>query len=106
MIIKGTGYGMESLRGLSPAAGPEPARGDVSRTEKAGRREAVRGKTDTIELSTRPGKDDPAVGRLRDEILRGMGQDADAGRIQRLKKQVEAGEPLAGADELADILLR
>ncbi len=105
MIIKGT-YGMESLHGLSPAAGPEPARGSVSRAEKDSSRKVVRGKTDTIELSTRPGKDDPAVGRLRDEILRGMGQDADAGRIQRLKKQVEAGEPLAGADELADILLR
>ncbi len=105
MVIKGTGFGTEYLRGVSPAAGTDPARG-VSRAGSEGSPKVLRGKTDTIELSGRPGGDDPFLGGVRDEILRGLRADAGAGRIRALKSRAAAGEPLAGADELAEILAR
>ena len=105
MIIKGPGYGMEYLRGISKTGKTEPT--EASSRRKTGSLPAAGcGKTDTVELSSRIEKDSPLLREIRDDILKDGRQSCGAKRVEELKNRIKEGEIPANPDELADILLK
>lgn len=106
MIIKSTGCGMSFFSNIRPTGNKLPVRGDsarVNHTKTFGG--VLRGKTDTIEISTqRTDGGCSVLKEAKEKLLGDIGRAADPGTLNDLKDRIAAGSYHVDPGELAQIL--
>lgn len=106
MMIKGTGFDVNFFN-ITPAKGKDSVQGKSADTKTARTfSEALRGKTDTIEISERTEDNSSLLNDVKKKIMGDINRDTDTDSLERLKRQITDGKYTVDTDELAQILSR